>query len=122
MPAPKHTITDAEYSIMRILWQSDAPMTVSEVCAETSGEWSASTVSTFLLRLLKKGVIACEKRGKTNLYYPILKQSEYTADETSSLMARLYGGSFRKMVASLYENKAVTREEIDELKDLFDLE
>ena len=57
----KHTITDSEYQIMRILWNAEKQMTVADVVCELDGkDWTASTVSTFLQRLLKKDVIACD--------------------------------------------------------------
>lgn len=59
----KHTITDSEYSIMKILWGSENKMTVSDVVKALDGNgWTPSTVSTFLQRLLKKNVVSCEKR------------------------------------------------------------
>ncbi|MBR3994536.1 MAG: BlaI/MecI/CopY family transcriptional regulator, partial [Clostridia bacterium] len=74
MSTVKQTITDSEYAIMRILWKAEKQMTVADVVRELDGnDWTASTVSTFLQRLLKKEVIACDKKGKTNLYYPLLK-------------------------------------------------
>ena len=54
----KQTITDSEYSVMKILWDSDEKLAVADVVSKLDGnEWSASTVSTFLQRLLKKGVV-----------------------------------------------------------------
>ena len=77
MSTAKHTITDSEYEVMRILWKANRRMTVADVVGELDGnDWTPSTVSTFLQRLLKKGVVDCDKKGKTNLYYPKLKQSE----------------------------------------------
>ena len=68
MSTVKQTITDSEYAIMRILWKAEEQMTVADVVRELDGnDWTASTVSTFLQRLLKKEVIACDKKGKTNL-------------------------------------------------------
>ncbi|MBQ9914768.1 MAG: BlaI/MecI/CopY family transcriptional regulator [Clostridia bacterium] len=123
MSNTKHTITDAEYQIMKILWQKGEPMTVSEVMAELSGnDWTPSTVSTFLQRLLKKGVLACQKKGKTNLYYPVLRENEYELSETESFLSKLYQGSVKNMVAALYENKKLSKEDLSDLKKMFDLE
>ncbi len=118
-----HTITDAEYRIMKILWKAEGEMAVADVVSELNeGEWTASTVCTFLQRLLKKGVIACEKRGKTNLYYPVLKQSEYDMSETESFLSKLYKGSVKNLVAALYENKKLSSEDMSDLKKMFELE
>lgn len=119
----KQTITDSEYQIMKILWRTDEKLTVADVVRELDGnDWTASTVSTFLQRLLKKDVVACDKRGKTNLYYPKLKQSEYDLSETENFLSKLYKGSVKNLVAALYENKKLSNEDVSELKKMFELE
>ena len=119
----KQTITDSEYQIMKILWRTDEKLTVAEVVKEIDGnDWTASTVSTFLQRLLKKGVISCEKKGKTNLYYPLLKQSEYDLNETENFLSKIYKGSVKNLVAALYENKKLSKDDMSELKKMFELE
>ena len=119
----KQTITDSEYTIMKILWKSEKKMTLADVVRELDGnDWTASTVSTFLQRLLKKEVIACDKKGKTNLYYPLLKQSEYDLRETENFLSKIYKGSVKNLVAALYENKKLSNEDVSDLKKMFELE
>lgn len=119
----KQTITDSEYEIMKILWKAGDKMTVADVVKELDGNnWTASTVSTFLQRLLKKEVISCDKKGKTNLYYPLLKQSEYDMSETENFLSKIYKGSVKNLVAALYENKKLSKEDMSDLKKMFELE
>ena len=119
----KQTITDSEYEIMKMLWKAGDKMTVSDVVKELDGNnWTASTVSTFLQRLLKKEVISCDKKGKTNLYYPLLKQSEYDMSETENFLSKIYKGSVKNLVAALYENKKLSKEDMSDLKKMFELE
>ena len=119
----KQVITDSEYTIMKILWNTEQKMTVSDVIKALDGnDWTPSTVSTFLQRLLKKKVISCEKKGNTNLYYPVMKQKDYDMSETESFLSKIYKGSVKNLVAALYENKKLTKEDLSELKEMFDLE
>ena len=119
----KQTITDSEYAIMKILWSAEKKMTVSDVVKSLNGnDWTPSTVSTFLQRLLKKNVVACEKRGSANLYYPVLRQSDYDMSETESFLSKIYKGSVKNLVAALYENKKISKKDILDLKEMFDLE
>ena len=119
----KQTITDSEYQIMKILWDANEKMTVADVSAKLDGnDWTASTVSTFLQRLLKKEVVACDKRGKTNLYYPVLSQKDYDLSETESFLSKIYKGSIKNMVAALYENKKLSDDDVTDLKKMFELE
>lgn len=123
MSASKHNITDSEYSIMKILWESEEKMTVADVVsALCANEWTPSTVSTFLQRLLKKGAVACDKKGKTNLYYPAIAQDDYTLCETESFLTKMYKGSVKNLVAAMYENKKLSSDDINDLKKMFDLE
>lgn len=123
MAIDKHTITESEYLIMKILWKSEKRLTVSDVVKELDeNDWTASTVSTFLQRLLKKGVISCEKKGKTNLYYPLLKQNDYDMTETTSFLDKIYNGSVKNLMAALVENKKISKKDISDLRKMFDLE
>ena len=123
MSNTKQLITDSEYAIMKVLWQSTEKLTVADVCAGLSGkEWTPSTVSTLLQRLAKKEVIGFEKRGKAHYYFPILKKDEYSVNETRSLIQKLYDGSLKNLVAALTENKAISKNEIAELKEMFNLD
>lgn len=123
MSVIKQTITDAEYEIMCVLWNSDELLTVADIIKKLdNNDWSASTVATFMARLLKKEVISCERKGKVNYYYPVLKQSEYAIDETENLLAKMFKGSIKNLVATLYENKKLSKEEVADLKKMFELE
>ena len=123
MSNAKHTITDSEYSIMKILWNSEKKMSVSDIFkALDENDWTPSTISTFLQRLLKKNIISCEKKGNANLYYPILKQEDYNISETKNFLSKMYKGSVKNLVAALYESKQLSKEELSELRDMFDLE
>lgn len=60
----KQTITDSEYAIMKILWSAEKKMTVSDVVKSLNGnDWTPSTVSTFLQRLLKKMWLRAKSGG-----------------------------------------------------------
>lgn len=123
MSNTKQTITESEYEIMKILWENGGKMTVAQVTAELSdNDWTASTVSTFLQRLLKKGVVLCEKKGKTNLYFPGISQDKYDFEETENFIAKIYKGSAKSLVAALFENKKLSKDDVSELKKMFELE
>ena len=123
MSNTKQTITGSEYEIMKILWENGGKMTVAQVTAKLSdNDWTASTVSTFLQRLLKKGVVLCEKNGKTNLYFPGISQDKYDFEETENFIAKIYKGSAKSLVAALFENKKLSKDDVSELKKMFELE
>lgn len=122
MPMDKKTVTDSEYEIMLILWNSSEPLTSAEVLERlTDKKWKITTVATLLTRLADKGAVAFEKRGRNHYYSPIIKEAEYKISAAKSLLSRIYNGSVKNLVAAFYDNKELSDEEIAELKEMFKL-
>ena len=68
---PLPAITEAEWVVMRVLWEG-APMTANAVVAALAGqsEWKPKTVHTLLRRLADKGALAFEKSGREFVFTP----------------------------------------------------
>ena len=116
-------ITDSELEVMKLLWQSDKALSITEFrekLQESKG-WEPATIKTLVSRLVSKGVIRQEKR---NVYYysPLISETEYNAWATSDLIKKLYNGSARKLVSALVHSDDLTKEDIDELQKMFRVE
>ena len=115
-------ISVAELEIMEVLWRSDKPLSIQEVCDGIgSDKWKYNTVGTMLLRLAEKGAVSSEKVNRVILYSSVLKREEYKNEQTSKLIKKLYGGSVRELAASLVGNGQMTKEDIEEIRKMFDL-
>lgn len=115
-------ISGAELEVMQILWKSDRPMRVQDVCDELeTGKWEYRTVATLLIRMREKGAVACEKRDKVNYYTPLLNKDSYTKSQTKNFVQRLYNGSVKDLAVSLFESGDMTKEDIEEIRKMFDL-
>ena len=116
-------ITDSELEVMKLLWQSDKALTITEFREklQKSKSWEPATIKTLVSRLVSKGVIRQEKR---NMYYysPLISETEYNAWATSDLIKKLYNGSARKLVSALVHSDDLTKEDIDELQKMFRVE
>ena len=55
-----------------------------------------------------------------NYYRPLISEGDYKAAEGRSVLDRLYGSSFRGMVASLVDGKAIGQAELDDLRRYLD--
>ena len=119
----RHTITESEYELMKIIWQAENPMTIGEILKQLpENKWTRNTVASLLVRLSDKGIIAYNKEGKYHYYYSVLQEQDYSLSETKSFLSKMFGGSVKNMVASLYANKALSQKDIDELRKLLDTE
>ncbi len=115
---PKNNITESEYEIMKVLWKNERALSLGEIMGALGDKWARNTVGTLLVRLGEKGAVRAEKCGKSNLYYAIMKEKDYSMSETKSFLSKLYEGSIGNLVACLYENKELSNEEIESLKKI----
>ena len=74
---------DAELEIMLAIWGAGEPVTSGVVSDALKGrrDWALPAVVTSLNRLVDKGFLASEKRGRVNLYTPLISEREYKLQE-----------------------------------------
>lgn len=116
-----HSLPDGELEIMQIIWDREPPVSRSEV-EETllrEKQLAPSTILTFLTRLCDKGFLKTERRGRMNLYTPLVSRRDYLAKESRRMLDRLYGGSLSAFAVSLSDS-GITKEELVELQALLE--
>ena len=117
------SLSESEMEIMRYVWESGDAVTTSILLAVFAHKgWKAQTMSTFLARLVDKGVLEAERRGKTNYYSPILTETEYHSQEARQLVDDKYHGSMLDFLSAFYGGGKLSREEADSLRNWFDKE
>ena len=113
---------DAELEIMLAVWEAGEPVPSSYVQEKLRGrrDWALPSILTSLSRLVDKGFLSCQKRGKSNWYHPLVSEKDYKAAEDRGLIDRLYGGSFTGMVASLCDGRAIDEDDLAQLRRYLD--
>ncbi len=116
-------ISDSELEVMKVLWKAgDAlPVNVIHETLQKDRGWEPTTVKTLIGRLAAKGAIRQEKR---NVFYysPLISEEEYNARATDNLIRKLYNGSARDLVAALVQSEGLSRDDIEELRNMFRVE
>jgi len=116
-------ISDSELEVMKLLWDTGEPMTVTDIrqhLQESCG-WEATTIKTLVQRLVDKGALEQEKR-RVFYYRPLISRQEYNDWATGNLIRKLYRGRARDLVAALVDSSSLSREDIDELRSFFTME
>lgn len=118
---PSINISDAESHVMEVLWRAPGPVMVEQVAValSESQHWRTATVQTLLDRLLKKGAIAAQNDGRL-LYTAVLPREAWLAQESESLVRRLFGGRVAPLVAQLGRQGKLSAADIQELRMLLD--
>lgn len=115
------SIGDSEFEIMKVVWGADEPIGSAAIGKAVEGKgWKRTTIATFLARLVEKGALAAEQRGKALYYTPLISEREYKKQRVSGIVKSLFDGSAKEMVAALFEDENFTDEDIEELKAVFD--
>ena len=109
-------ISESEYEIMKLIWR-DAPITTNDVVKRFEGinDWSPKTVQTLLARLVKKGALSYEKKGRVYIYTPLIKEKEYIHTESSSFLKKFYNGALISMDLNFIDDDKLTDKDINEL-------
>lgn len=121
MSAKNINIGKAELEIMKVVWNADEPINSTEIGKIVEGKgWKRTTIATFLARLVDKGALASERRGKSLYYTPLISAREYKRKQAASFVKNVFDGSAQDLVASLFEEDVFTDEDIKELKAIFE--
>ena len=114
-------ISEAEYEVMKAVWKY-APVTTNEVTDRMLQimDWSPKTVQTLLKRLVTKGVLTYEKKGRMFVYSPVFPEKAYLRQKNTSFLRRYYNGNLSAMFSSFLESEEISEKEIDSLRDILD--
>ena len=114
-------LPDGELEIMQKIWRCQPPVSRSQIEEMLAGQkhLAPSTILTFLTRLCERGFLQVQRRGRTNLYTPLISQKDYLATESRRFLDRLYGGSLSAMAVSLCDS-GISREEIEILRKMLE--
>ncbi len=113
------SLSDGEWKLMNLLWER-SPRTIADMVSELKDDtgWSKNTIFVMLSRMEEKGAVRFEEGSRARQYYPAIQKSETAAKETESFLKKVYDGSLGLMVASMAGQKALRKEDIEELYEI----
>ena len=114
-------ISDAEWVVMRALWRS-SPMTTNQVvdALDDSTHWKPKTIHTLLSRLVRKGALEFERKGREYLFRPLVTAAECEHAATRSFLSRFFDGELAPFLARFLESEKLKPSEIEELKRILE--
>ena len=117
----KETLTQPEWAVMSALWGKE-PQSLSEVIASMgdSDGWSYTTYSSYLTKLVNKGFVGFESKGRDKFYYSLKEQDKCLEAEGRSLMEKVKGKSAKKLLVCMIRESNLSKEDQADLKALID--
>lgn len=116
-------ISEAEFEIMRLVWDQ-APVSTNEITERLvqSTDWSPKTIQTLIRRLVTKGALTYEKKGRVFVYTPAVDEDEYLKANSSSFVEHYFNGDITALVSSYLESEAISESDIESLRDMLSVE
>ena len=99
-----------------MLWRAGS-VTIIEGQRALGGDVGYTTVQTRLNRMVKKGVVK-RSRSKPAKYTAAIQPEEVTSSDLDLLLDKVSRGSVMPLVTHLVKDRALTCDEMDELKKL----
>lgn len=113
-------ISKTELEIMEVVWESSCAKTHVELLEYFNSvklrDWKPQTLTTYTARLLEKGLLVAEQKGRTKHYSPALTKQEYESAKAKGILDTMYEGSISNFMVALYDGKSVPETEIMRLK------
>ena len=116
-------LPDAELEVMQAIWAYEPPVTRAQIdiILKEKHPMALTTLLTLLSRLAEKGFVRIEKEGRSSVYYPLVSQQEYLAQQSNRFLKKLCGGSISVFATALCDS-GLTKEELAELRSLLEQE
>ena len=113
--------TDAELSILRVLWQL-GPSTVRQVHDVMSRErTTAYTTALKLLQIMtEKGLVRRDESDRTHVYHSKLSEEQTQRQLIRDLLDRAFGGSSSKLVLQALATKRASSDELAEIRQMLE--
>ena len=113
-------LSKTELEIMDVMWGSLEPKTHVELLdyfnTVKQRDWKPQTLTTYTAKLLEKGLLQAEQKGRTKHYTPAVTKKEYERAKAKGLLDTLYEGSLSNFMVALYGGKSVPEVEMEKLK------
>src|SRR3954470_15622883 len=113
--------TDVELAILRVLW-ARGPSTVREVhdvlSAEPERETGYSTTLKMMQVMLEKGLLTRDESVRPQVYAPSQPEEQTQRQILRDVVAKVFGGSARKLVLRAVESEKISPKELSEIRKL----
>ena len=110
-------MTESEYRFMKIIWQEDsiASSLLVDRCSDVLG-WKKSTTYTIVKRMAEKGFL----KNENSIVTALISREQVEKFQSDHIVNNTFDGSLPKFIAAFMDDKKLTKEQAETLKQLID--
>ena len=114
-------LTSPEWRLMNALWQRH-PATAREISSRLSPgtDWAYTTIKTMLSRLVAKGALREERKGKADVYSPLVSRRRARIHALQLVAADAFEGALGPLMHFLVEQETLSSDERNDLVRMLD--
>lgn len=112
-------LTEAEWAIIKAVWEGEpctAPQIQAKLRRKTS--WAYSTVRTLMDRMVRKGLLAADKKEHLTRYRSVVTREQAQRSELLYALKHAFNGGLTPMVQCLLDTNEMSADELAELEAL----
>ena len=117
-------LTDCEVLVMKVIWHSEEALSIQEITGAVNAtydkDWKVQTVSTFLSKMVKKGYLDMQRKGRYFFYYPLVTEEEYGDREIKKCVELWSDGKIDGLLAAFTRTHKFTEEERKRIGEMLD--
>jgi predicted transcriptional regulator len=120
MPGKRFHVTDAELSVLQVLWEREAA-TTREICGQlypAGGTAQYYTVQKLLERLESRGCVRRDRTERVHVFSAAIARDALIEERLRDLSESLCGGDVLPMLSGLMRMRRWTAAEQKQLQDL----
>lgn len=122
MPRNPQRITDAELTVLKVLWDR-GPLpakAITEAIYPQCSDSDFASVHSFLQRLERKGLVERDRSGFVHVFQAAASQNDVAGQEFDALAERLADGAIAPFLTHLLDRKRLDPAEAAEIRRLLD--
>ncbi len=113
----RHTLGDLQHAIMKVLWaRGEATTADVHEALHSERRLAFTTIATMLRKMEDKGVVGHRPEGRQFVYSPAVSQDQVRRSMVGELVARLFEGDPKALVAHLVSEHEIDAGELRELR------
>ncbi len=114
-------LSNSEALIMALIWDHKEALTSAEIqrllrLKHPEIQWEPTTVTTFLSRMVEKGIVSYEHHGKAYYYYPLLDRGEYKKELLRLQLMKKMSMTIEELFVT-FAGEPMTDENLAKMKD-----
>lgn len=118
----EYSLSECEQVVMKCIWDSTEDLGVQQITSTVNEKykkaWKQQTVSTFLVRLVKKEFLDMHRKGRYFFYHPRITKEAYRDKILEEYIGFWNDGKVSTFVDGLFDSDVLSKQQKKEVKDL----